>query len=170
MAEFLWRAMTEADLPAVQQIADSVHLDFYERPEVLAERLVLAPFGCRLLERDSRPLGYLLSHPWRAGDLPPLDTLIGTLPENADTWYLHDLCLLPGARGTGAASELVRAMIADVRALGFPGLSLVAVNGSQPFWTRMGFSVENRPALAAKLLSYEPEARYMSLTLPKDPR
>jgi GNAT superfamily N-acetyltransferase len=146
-------------------MADAVHVDFYERPAVLAERLHLAPTGCHLLERAGRALGYVLSHPWRDGHLPPLDTLLTALPATPDTWYIHDLCLLPEARGTGSAAEIVAHLQAVARAAGLPTLSLVAVNGSVPFWQRQGFVVLDRPGLTQKLLSYEPEARYMAQAL-----
>jgi hypothetical protein len=40
-------------------------------------------------------------------------------------------------------------------------LALVAVNDAAPFWQRRGFSVVESPAMAAKLQTYGPDARYM---------
>ena len=40
-----WRAMTGYDLDDVVQIAGVVHPDFFESPEVLAERQQLYHFG-----------------------------------------------------------------------------------------------------------------------------
>jgi hypothetical protein len=40
-------------------------------------------------------------------------------------------------------------------------MSLVAVNGSVPFWEKRGFVVTEEDELYAKLLSYEEGARYM---------
>ena len=51
-----------------------VHPDFFEAPEVLAERQQLYRNGCYLLEIGEKPTGYVLSHPWRAGSLPALNT------------------------------------------------------------------------------------------------
>ena len=45
-----------------------------------------------------KPAGYVLSHPWLYGTLPPLNTLLERLPAEPDTYYLHDLCLLPVSR------------------------------------------------------------------------
>lgn len=156
-----WRALTGYDLEAVQQIADTVHPDFYEAPEVLAERQRLYRNGCYLLEIGDRAAGYVLSHPWRHASLPPLNTLLGALPDDADTYYLHDLALLPVARRIGAASMIVAALIKHAEAEDYPTMSLVAVNGSIPFWQRHGFEVTDMPELYGKLLSYEDEARYM---------
>ena len=156
-----WRALTGYDMSAVEQIAAVVHPGFFEAPEVLAERQRLYHNGAYLLEVNERPTGYVLSHPWVLGDLPPLNTLLGSIPADADTYYLHDLALLPVARRVGAASFIVEALAKHARARGFPTMSLVAVNGSQGFWVRHDFHPADAPHLVAKLLSYEPDAALM---------
>lgn len=156
-----WRAMTTYDLAAVERIAAQVHPNFPEAPAVLAERQNLYRNGAYLLEIGERPAGYVLSHPWRLGTLPALDTLLTALPEGADTYYLHDLALLPVAQRVGAASFIVEALAKHAGAHGFASMSLVAVNGSEGFWTRHGFAAEDRPELKEKLKSYEDAARFM---------
>ncbi len=156
-----WRTMTGYDLDAVARIANTVHPDFYESPEVLAERQRLYHHGAYLLEVNERPAGYVLSHPWRLGSLPALNTLLGQLPELSDTYYIHDLALMPVARRVGAASYITNALSKHARAQGFPTMSLVAVNGSQGFWERHEFEVVDIPELFPKLLSYASEARLM---------
>ena len=156
-----WRAMTGYDLDDVVQIAGVVHPDFFESPDVLAERQQLYHFGSDLLEVNERPAGYVLSHPWSLGELPRLNSLLGGLPENADTYYIHDLALLPVARRIGAATYITNALAKHARAHGFPTMSLVAVNGSLGFWQRHEFEEADIPELFPKLLSYEPEARLM---------
>lgn len=156
-----WRAMTGYDLEAVTAIADIVHPGFFEAPEVLAERQRLYRNGCYLLELGEKPAGYVLSHPWRYGSLPALNSLLGEIPADADTYYIHDLALLPVTRRVGAASQIVKALTKHAEAERYPNMSLVAVNGSIPFWQRHGFVVTDIPELYAKLLSYEADARYM---------
>jgi GNAT superfamily N-acetyltransferase len=153
--------MTTLDLPAVEAVAAIVHPGFFERPEVFAERLALYPDGVRLLELDGAACGYVLSHPWQLDAPPALDSLLGALPAAADTYYLHDLALLPAARGTGAATRLVGDLTQHARHRGFQSMSLIAVNGSLGFWQRQGFMPVDAPALAAKLGSYEDAARLM---------
>jgi ribosomal protein S18 acetylase RimI-like enzyme len=165
MPEARWRPMRTADLPAVEAIAAEVHPDFYERPEVFAERIALYPLGVYVLEVDGKPCGYVFSHPYRLGTLPALDSLLGDLPANADCYYLHDLALLPAARGVGAGGTATRLLVEQARASGFATLALVAVNGSVPFWTRHGFREVDHPALRTKLSSYEAQARYMQRPL-----
>ena len=156
-----WRALTTLDLPAVEAIAAAVHPDFPEDAMVLAERQLLYPAGTRLLELGGVPSGYVLTHPWRFRQLPALNSLLGAIPADADTYYLHDLALLPTARGTGAAGAVVTDIISYAHSEGFATMSLVAVNGSVPFWRRHGFVVAEAPELAHKLLSYEDAARFM---------
>ena len=156
-----WRAMTGYDLRAVEAIAAEVHPGLFEAPEVLAERHRLYRNGCYLLEIGEKPAGYLLSHPWRFGALPALNSLLSAIPADANTYYLHDLALLPVARRVGAASRIVEALIKHATARRLPTMSLVAVNGSAGFWERHGFVVTDKPGLEAKLLSYDRAARFM---------
>lgn len=163
--DIAWRAMTGYDIDAVFDIANRIHTDFFEAREVLAERQTLYRNGCYLLEVSEKPAGYVLSHPWRLGSLPALNALLGALPEDADTYYIHDLALLPLTRGLGAAGQIVEALTKHAKAMGFASMSLVAVNGSLAFWEHQGFAVSDRPELADKLASYEDAARYMVKTL-----
>ena len=156
-----WRGLTALDLPDVEALAAAVHPAFPEDLAVFAERQRLYPEGARLLELDGKPSGYVLSHPWRFKALPALNALLGAIPDDADTYYLHDLALLPKARGTGAAAMIVGDILRHARSAGLPSVSLVAVNGSLPFWYKHGFRPVNAPELADELLSYETTARFM---------
>jgi GNAT superfamily N-acetyltransferase len=161
LKDVAWRAMTGYDLKAVEEIADVVHPNFYESPEVLAERQRLYRNGCYILEVGDRPIGYVLSHPWHEGAPPPLNALLGDIPADASTYYLHDLALLPLARRIGAASQIVGALTKHAAARGFSSMTLVAVNNSRGFWERHGFSVAETPDINARLTSYEANARLM---------
>lgn len=160
-----WRALTTLDLPVIEAIAAKVHPDFPEDLQIFAERQKLYPEGTRLLELDGAPAGYILSHPWQVGSVPELNALLGAIPANADTYYVHDLALLNPARGTGAAAMIVGEILRHARLHGFQTVSLVAVNGSLPFWHKHGFRTLDVPELRDKLQSYEPSARYMSKRL-----
>jgi GNAT superfamily N-acetyltransferase len=160
-----WRPLEADDLATVEAIAAKVHPGFFERPEIFAERIALYPAGARLFEIDGVAAGYVFSHPYRLGALPALDTLLGALPPEPDCFYLHDLALLPGARGRGAGAAITGALAAHAAAQGFADMALVAVNGSKAFWQRLGFAPVEIAALRDKLLSYEPEACYMQRRL-----
>lgn len=156
-----WSPLTVADLPAVCAIAAAVHPDFFEERAVFAERQALYPSGTLLLELGGAAAGYMLSHPWQSGSMPELNALLGAIPADADTYYLHDLALLPAARGSGAARMVVERLSAHAREAGYTSMTLVAVNGSQGFWERQGFGAVDVPALADTLRGYEDAARYM---------
>ena len=137
---------------------------FFERREVLAEKQRLYPEGAWFYERDGEGCGYFLTHPWKAGSIPPLDTMLGAVPSGG-TYYLHDLALLPEARGMGAAGTIVSTVLTHAAASGFRTATLVAVNNAQPFWTRHGFGIVDAPELTGKLSAYEPAARLMQRAL-----
>lgn len=157
----VWRPAGEADLAAVVAIADVVHVAYPEDAQTIAERLSLYPAGCALFERDGRPMAYTLTHPWRYAAPPALNARLGALPDRPTTYYIHDVALLPAARGAGAAAAIVTAIVAEAERIAAPNLSLVAVNNSVPFWRRFGFEVTEAPGLAAKLLTYDADARFM---------
>jgi GNAT superfamily N-acetyltransferase len=157
----IWRPMTPEDLPAVDRVADIIHPRFPEDPAVFAERLALYPEGCRVLERGDELLGYVVSHPWFYARPPALNSLLGALPAVAETYYIHDIALLPESQGGGAAGRIVEALAAHAWARDFPNISLIAVNGSVPFWARRGFHIVAVPEIESKLRGYEDAARFM---------
>jgi hypothetical protein len=156
-----WRAMQVEDLPVISRIAEVVHPDFPEDDAIFAERLQLCPEGCFVLVLGGKICGYLFSHPWKVLDVPALNTPLGQLPENPGTFYLHDIALLPEARSGGQTGPIIRHLVAQAEMKGFPEFSLVAVNGSQPFWNRNDFVDVDDDRLRQKLLSYDSDARYM---------
>ena len=160
-----WRAMTPDDIADVVAIAAVVHQKFYEEPAVFLERLQLFPCGAWCLERERSVIGYALSHPWCEGELPSLNSLLGKVPEVATTYYIHDLALLPAARGTRAAGELVSSLTSLARSRDCLSMTLIAVNGSRSFWEKQGFCVADHPEMSAKLYSYEESAVMMVKTL-----
>ena len=145
----------------VQVLADAIHVSHPEDPEVLAERQRLYPQGCFMLVEDGRAIGYALTHPWRFAEPPPLNRLLREVPSRATTYYIHDVALLPEARGRGHAAQIIDRLTAHAREAGFGNLSLVAVNKSQVFWEKAGFRVIADPGLEAKLASYGPDAVLM---------
>jgi ribosomal protein S18 acetylase RimI-like enzyme len=166
LRDVAWRTMTSYDLNDVEEIASKVHPTLYEHPDVLAERQRLYHNGCYILELGDKAVGYVLSHPWRSDNLPELNTELGKLPDDPDTYYLHDLALLPVARRLGTASQIVQALVKHAAARSFATIRLVAVNNSRAFWEKQGFAVEDAPALADKLQTYDMSAVLMVRNLP----
>lgn len=155
-----WRAATADDVPAIDRIANSIHT-MHERLDVLAEKISLFPHGCRVLVSDGAACGYALAFPWRVAEVPPLDSFLGAIPNDADCIFIYDVAILPAARCHGATGRFVAhaSELADDRGLSW--LALVSVYGTYPFWARRGFAVTPLPDTAAKLASYGDTARYM---------
>jgi GNAT superfamily N-acetyltransferase len=136
-----WRPMTPADLPGVHGLSVRMHPGFPERAEVFAEKLTLFARGCYVLSgADSAVGGYCFSHPWLSGPPPELDAFLGELPGAPQTYFIHDLTVDAVLQGRNLASMIVPQLVDIARELQVDRMALVAVNGSAPFWTRMGFA------------------------------
>jgi GNAT superfamily N-acetyltransferase len=153
--------MREDDLAAVSAISDTVHGRYTEPSAVYAERLNLDPVGSLVFERDGAVAGYLVTHPWRRDSPPKLGASLGAIPADADTYYLHDIALLPAARGTGASRAALDFVVDRARALGLPDITLMAVGGADRFWAAQGFEYIPRAADP----SYGEEARLMRMAV-----
>lgn len=160
-----WRAMMPRDLPAVLAIAALVHPDYPEDAEVFAERLRLHPAGCFVYDRAGEAAGYAIAHPWH-GPPPGLNTLLGTLPARPSVLHVHDVAVLPDARGGGAGAALIETLARQARALGLGQLTLVAVHSTQEFWRRHGFRIVTDAVFARAARGYGGDARFMRRDLP----
>ena len=156
-----WRPAVASDLADIQKIADQLHPDLHERPEVFAERLQLFPEGCFVLVRSVQVVGYGLSHPWSLNSIPPLNQLLGSIPQSPECLLIHDVAVLPQARGHGAAAILIELTAKLAQKRGILRLALVSVYNTRPLWTRLGFDVVSDIAVTDKLKSYGQTARYM---------
>lgn len=156
-----WRPMSLQDLDRVQVLADVIHPDHPESRDVFTERQRLYPQGCHVLEVEGCVMGYALTHPWRWGEPPPLNSRLGEIPHRASTFYIHDVAILPEARGNGHASQIIEHAAEHARGASLGNLSLVAVNRSQLVWERLGFRATAVPGLDGKLLSYGSDAVLM---------
>ncbi|OAF19932.1 GNAT family N-acetyltransferase [Bradyrhizobium neotropicale] len=165
-----WRQARALDLPAISAIAERIHPDLPERPEVLAEKMRLCPDGCLVLATKGEIAGYGLAHPWMQYQIPPLDGVLEKLPGDANCLYVHDVAMLPAYRGGGAARAYVAAIESLARTTGITTLALVSVYGTRSTWKRLGFrAVAADAVLRGKLASYGENATYMLREL-ADPR
>ena len=156
-----WRQANDADLDPIQEISEAIHVHLMEEQRIFLEKFNLFPEGCLVLEHGGTVAGYSISHPWRLRHIPALNQLLSSLPANPDCLFIHDLAVLPRARGLGATYGLMEIIekLAGKRAI--PYLALVSVYGTYPLWGRFGFEVVTDDALAEKLETYGNKARYM---------
>lgn len=153
--------MLSDDIDAVCTMAAVCFPDHPEDRAVFLQRLSLYPQGCLVLQGTGAQLGYAVAYPWPGDAVPPLNTLVDGLPDAPSVLYLHDLAVLPTARGGGLARAGLEHVIGLARAVGLSTLALVAVNQAEGFWGHLGFEPRQTPALVTKLASYGPDARYM---------
>lgn len=164
-----WIPMEERHLSTVDDIALVVHPNYPERPEVMQDRLHVFAKGCFVAVADDGEtmLGYTLSHPGVLLRPPPLDSLLERIPEGANCLYLHDVALLPTARGAGLGRALVSLLQEIAQNDGWPCLALTAVNELTRYWAGHGFqAVKPDATLAEKLASYDDDAAYMVRAVP----
>lgn len=153
-----WRPARAADAEAVAALAAAVLGPYGEDAAVYAERIALAPDGCLVLARGDEILGHFLSHPWPRGAVPEINAMLGAIPAGADGWYVHDVVIVPEARGGGFAAAALEAVAAAARARDISLLTLIAVGGADRFWRRLGFEpgAAARPLAADKVYMERP--------------
>ena len=69
------------------------------------------------------------THPWHRDTPPKLGKPLGAIPKDADTYYLHDIALLPAGRGGGSGKAAVDFTVRQAVQGGFADITLIAVNG-----------------------------------------
>lgn len=155
-----WRPMDAEDLPAVMALSERMHPTFHEGEAMFMDRLGLFPEGSLVLDRaDGALAAYAIAYPVRRFAPPPLDTVLGTLPADADALYIHDVAVAPEWRGHGLAEPAIRRLLTLAEPFG--AAVLVSVYGTWPFWARFGFARVDDPALAPKLAGYGEGAVFM---------
>lgn len=161
LSSLRWTPLDATDAGTVAAIAGRVHPTLPERTEVLDEKRRLFPAGCRKLKGpEGVVLGYALSHPWTLAAPPALDTFLGRLPPTANCLFVHDVAVLPEARGHGAGPAFLALATEVARRYGLPTIALVAAYGTERLWGRHGFApIEGEPPPC--LAEYGEHARYM---------
>ena len=171
MMRYEWRQMARGDLPRLMEIAAQVHVGYFEAETVFAERLALFPEGCRIAVRigedEEEVIGYAVMHPASYGTPPPLNQLLRGFDAQSDCLHLHDIALLPQARGSGLGRALVVELRQVMDQAGLVRAALVAVHDSAAYWRAAGFTLANDDLSQGpdSLFSYGPGALYMTLEL-----
>lgn len=158
------RPMTLADLDLMLAIQQRCYPEAYHEPAAAFEnKLRRAPGSAWLATSGGQAHAYLVALPVDEAHFPALHGADWAPPARAKWLCLHDLAVDPGHRGGGAAQRLVANAFAHAREQGLQGLALVAVQGSQPYWARHGFSARQvvHATLLEKLGSFGDGARFM---------
>ncbi|WP_396587327.1 GNAT family N-acetyltransferase [Bermanella sp. R86510] len=159
------RPLQHSDISALLSIQ---HVCFPTLPPESAQsfemKLEASPNTCFAYEQNTELLGYLISIPWPMTAPPSLNLQTYRPPEPCDGLYLHDLSLLPEARGTGAGQALISQFMSALEQSDYEQASLIAVQGTAPYWEKVGFEVQQpNQVITEKLKTYGDDARYMLL-------
>ncbi|MFB8033040.1 GNAT family N-acetyltransferase [Streptomyces sp. NPDC056004] len=128
----------------------------------LRSRADASPATCFVLDRGNRTVGYLLALPYPMFEYPDLDRTENVVLHSRNL-HLHDLVIAEEFRGRGLAKSLLRHFTAAVAAKGYEGISLIAVRGSDTFWSANGYRAHRG---VAPPTGYGADAVYMSRPVP----
>lgn len=152
-----WVSIERGNLKEVDELGNSIHLEFPECFEVLEEKFHLFPSGCFKLVKEERVVGYGISHPWLLDSIPLLNSFLRKIPENANCYYIHDIVLLPEDRGTNAIYDLMGIFEGITKSMKLSHLVGVSICRSSALWKRLGFTEREN----SNLESYGKLSRYM---------
>jgi predicted N-acetyltransferase YhbS len=146
MSELTIRPISADDLPGILAVQEACYGDgFLETAEALASRWARSPTMCLAALRGDEVVGYLLSHAWHAWTPPKLHVPLPASDAADLLWFVHDMAIAPSGRGQHLGERLYAMACAVARAQGLLHSRLVAVQGADAFWRRLGY----RPAAMA---------------------
>ncbi len=132
-----------------------------EEIDVLKSKWKASPETCFVFQGpDNEILGYLLAHPWNSDEPPKLFEALLHKPAG-DILYLHDLAVRRKARGFGVGKQLSSTLIEIAKLKKFERILLVAVQGAEGYWFKVGFREVHNIFLGpsyginAKLMSFD---------------
>lgn len=170
MPDVTIRPITDADLPGMLAVQQACYGNALLEPaEALASRWARSPALCLVAVHGTQVVGYLLSHAWHAWAPPklhvPLPPADATYADRV--WFVHDMAIAPAGRGQRLGERLHAAAGAAARAQGLHRSRLVAVQGAEAFWRRLGYRPASADAAQQQALRavYGDDAQLMEQTV-----
>ncbi|MFD0412519.1 GNAT family N-acetyltransferase [Streptomyces sp. NPDC127108] len=156
-------------------------LGLSEGRAALESRARASPSTCFVLDCAGGTAGYLLALPYPPFESPDLARAEEHVPAAdpgsthapvppappSDNLHLHDLVVAEDFRGRGLARRLLRHLTTTARSQTYEQISLVAVAGSETFWSAQGYRAHREIPLPG---SYGTDAVYMSAAVPEGRR
>lgn len=151
------------DLPVFDEIQSVCYSSaILESKQSFRAKLKSNPEYCFIAEHEGKPKAYLVCLAVNDETFPSLNAPDIQRPEQATIFYLHDLAVLPTARGLTLGDILVRTALTKAQTQ-FKQSLLISIQGSIDFWARYGYKpihpVPN--ALLKKVMSFGTEAILM---------
>ena len=134
-----WRLMksTDFELRKFIELTYEVWPNHWESPETLIARYHLCPKGFWMYYIDNNPRGYLMSHPGYLGTPPKLNEYYLLDKGTPTCYHIHDAAIVESARGNHAVDKIWPTVLKLAK--DYTHISLVAVDDTEPFWSRFGF-------------------------------
>ncbi|MBW5423069.1 GNAT family N-acetyltransferase [Streptomyces sp. BG9H] len=162
------RRITADDWDGVDALEHRAYdpLGLSEGRAALESKALASPDTCFALDVDGSLAGYLLALPYPESAYPRLRGTDETPALTSRNLHLHDIVVAEELRHRGLARLLLNHLTMTARAHGYEQISLVAVGGSETFWSARGFTAgQGAPPPAG----YGPTAVYMSRAVPAGP-
>ena len=169
MSQLTIRPIVADDLPGILAVQQACYGDgFLEPGDALASRWARSPAMCLVALRGREVVGYLLSHAWHALAPPKLHVPLPDTDATDVLWFVHDMAIAPEGRGQRLGERLYTMACASARAQGLGQSRLVAVQGADGFWRRLGYRPADMDsaAWAALRAIYGEDAELMERALP----
>jgi ribosomal protein S18 acetylase RimI-like enzyme len=159
------RRITGADWDTVAALEHDAYapLGLSEGRAALQSRAAVSPGTCFVVDVGGRPAGYLLALPYPALTVPDLGRTGPAAAVPPGNLHLHDIVVAPALRRRGLARHLLRRLTGTARTRGDERISLVAVGGSDRFWSARGFAPHPDVVPTG---GYGADAVYMSRPVP----
>ncbi|MFP4592698.1 GNAT family N-acetyltransferase [uncultured Ralstonia sp.] len=168
MSESLIRPVAAADLPGILAVQRACYGDgFLEPGDALASRWARSPATCLVALQGAEVVGYLLSHAWHTWAPPKLHVPLPAADGPDTLWFVHDMAIAPPGRGRRLGERLYATACAAAQAQGLQQSRLVAVQGADGFWRRVGYlpaPLDTGPLQALRAV-YGSDAQLMECTL-----
>jgi GNAT superfamily N-acetyltransferase len=160
------RRISDADWGGIVALEAGAYtaLGLSEDRAALESKVRASPTTCFALDVERRLAGYLLALPYPMSEIPDLARR-EEVAFRSRNLHLHDLVIAEDLRGRGLGRRLLHHLTERARLQGYEQISLVAVGGSQTFWSANGFA--DRPGVVNSE-SYGPTSTYMSRALTSD--
>ena len=134
------RLASEKDYPEILAMQIACYYDVVpECDDVIIERLTTYPNGCFVAEFENSIIGYILSHPTYLAKPPRINTKLGNISADVNSYFIHDVSISAEYRKKGIANALIQAIIDHAKSQNYPTLTLIAVQNSELFWSKYGF-------------------------------
>jgi predicted N-acetyltransferase YhbS len=136
----VFRALTRDDIAGLHRLeAESYLPSLHESDEAFIRLIELFPEGALGCFDEDGLCGYAFGVPLKQGSTLELRSPLDTIPDETDTFYVHDVAVAERSRGRGVGRALATRLLDLARARGFTRCELVSVQGSAPFWEKFGF-------------------------------